>query len=200
VARQGLLSRHDGGVAAEARFFGRSFKRIDDGRWQAVSAKSGGVEGECREVVETEVAGLSVGRIGLNQAGIVDSAAKENDRVAKGMTLNLVGVQVNALAGGELRNEDEGLKCEALVVGRVLVARHLLRKGAVGVDLSDGLLVGFDAEAEERIVGGSNPGGGCGESAPVVVIVAGISRFLKRDVLVGGGVEPGGDALLLDGV
>ena len=104
------------------------------------------------------------------------------------------------MARGQLRNHDKGLKSKALVVDGVLVARHLLRESAAGIDLVDSLLVGLDAEVKELVVGGGDTGGGCGQSAPVVMVVAGISGFLKRDVFVRGGVEPGGDTLLLDGV
>src|ERR1700733_2005481 len=166
-----LFSCHDGSIAADARLFRWVHKRIDDGRRQALGAKLCSIEGECREVAGSEVRGLCIGRIGLDEAGIIDSAAKENDCVPESMTLNLVTVQVNALACGELCDEDKWLEGEALIVSGVLVARHLLRKGAVGVDLGDGLLVRLDAEAEERIVCGGNPDGSCGERAPIVVIV-----------------------------
>ena len=192
-----LLSRHDGSAAADARAFRRLFKRIDDGRWQTTGAKSGGVEDERREVARTEVRGLRVGGIRPDQVRIVDGTAEENNGVAKAATLSPVSVQVNTLACTQLRNEDQGLQREALVVGRVLVTRHLFWKSAIGVNLSDSFLVGFNAEAEERVVCGGNPDGGCSEGTPVVVIVIGIARHLGRDIFVRGGVKPGGNSLFL---
>jgi hypothetical protein len=87
-----LLSRHDGSTTADARLFRWFLKRIDDGRRQAQGAKLCSVEGECREVAGAEVGGLGVGRVGLDEAWIVDGSAEENDCVPYGMTLNLVAV------------------------------------------------------------------------------------------------------------
>src|SRR5580693_4617667 len=79
----------------------------------------------------------------------------------------------------------------------VLFASHLLGKGATAVNFGNRFLVSIDAEAEELVVSGGNADGGCGQSAPVVVVVSRIRLPFKGNVLVGRLAEPGRDSPLL---
>jgi len=189
----------DGGVAADAGFGGGLLQGGDDGGWEGFGGEARGVEVEGGEVVGVGVVVLGVGGVGLDERWVGDGAAVEEDGVAEGAVVGLVGVEVDVLAGGELGDEDEGSEREALVVDGVFVASHLAGEGACGIDFFDGIFVGVDAVVEEGVVGGDDAGGRGGEGAPVVVVVH-VFGTLEGEVFAGDRVKPGDDAVELCGV
>ena len=73
-------------------------------------------------------------RCRVNYSWVGDGAAVEEDGIAQGAVVGIVGVEVEVLAGGELGDEDKRGEREALIVDGVFVAGRFAGEGADGIN------------------------------------------------------------------
>ena len=104
-------------------------------------------------------------RCRVNYSWVGDGAAVEEDGIAQGAVVGIVGVEVEVLAGGELGDEDKRGEREALIVDGVFVAGRFAGEGADVINFFDGIFIGGHAVAKEGVVGGYDAGGGGGQGS-----------------------------------
>src|ERR1035438_8990006 len=168
-----LLARNLRSAAAEARRKRRLLKRIRyRGRQLAFRIPVREELHRRKEVRRIRIHHLFFWRIRLHYRWIGDSLAQKINRVGNRVSRGRrVAVQRNVLPLRELRNRNQGLQRERLVVNRSLAARHLLGKRAPLVELIHSVLVRLHAEVEQLLVRRNNAGGNRRQPPPVVMVV-----------------------------